>query len=363
MAEVMSGRILNLRTGGYVLIPSVDEVDVGFSCKSWSLLNQNKDNYAFAIAFGAGSAGETAAYALRFVEGSAPHILILENLLGLFRFYKRRFPITQQLEYNFTSNNYILLSRLKGMGYIAPACESDSTQRCGVRRPRAYLPCVLCDGAVPVHVRDELAEAAVRLMELLIVANSRVIALEEIIMDEDDEDFDLWHHKQLFELKASSVIDSRDIVKRWHGRHRRTFKASGLTYPPVFAAEFQECVSAAGMIPREAEIVHYEEISSPIVVVLLPDVVCDVSQNLGRHPVSGGDGILPTILPGGRYWLRRQRRWLYGAEALRAQGFGATIPSRNYKARQIFDLSGNSFQAGSLLSAKACAYALAGKLL
>ena len=72
--------------GCVVPVPSCDILLVGFSCKSFSALRNPSDRkYEHAIVEGIGSSGKTANYALQYVQKHRPKILLIENVVGLFK--------------------------------------------------------------------------------------------------------------------------------------------------------------------------------------------------------------------------------------------------------------------------------------
>ena len=60
MAQLVSGEILNLKTGRVVAMGTLDECEGGFSCTCLSLLNINRSEFINALALAIGSTGKTA---------------------------------------------------------------------------------------------------------------------------------------------------------------------------------------------------------------------------------------------------------------------------------------------------------------
>ena len=142
------------------------------------------------------------------------------------------------------------------------------------------------------------------------------------------------------------------------------FVSKGLDYPPVMHRSFESLCEEICATPRECERIAYYDIVDPIGDIHTEEIVMDVSQNLGRLPLSDrSTGCLPCIIPGGRYYLRRQQRFMFASEVLRAQGWGPTEACGKFTERQLIDIAGNGFHSSSLSKAKLSAYVTAGRLI
>ena len=97
--------------------PAADFLTVGFSCKCFSSLNQNKDEFSTAILDKRGTSGETADFALAYIKKHKPRILLLENVPGLATGFHLRVKGGELLE-NPDSNLAVLLSNLHQLGYF-----------------------------------------------------------------------------------------------------------------------------------------------------------------------------------------------------------------------------------------------------
>ena len=142
-------------------------------------------------------------------------------------------------------------------------------------------------------------------------------------------EYGLWAEKQERELQAEGRDDDEglhglrpdDRIYEWHQRHTEICSQAGMTWPPVFDAGFIAEMKRLRATDRESECIWYLDKSAPMTDILIEEVVMDVSQNLGRIPHSGFAESMPCLLPQGRCFLRRARRWMFGAEYMRVQGY------------------------------------------
>ena len=97
-------------------VPGCDVVYIGFSCKSFSALNNDRSSHDNAIENATGSSGETAQFALDYLAKHRPLIALLENVPGLCKGFKSRSADGQVTE-DEDSNLGVLLRRLHAIGY------------------------------------------------------------------------------------------------------------------------------------------------------------------------------------------------------------------------------------------------------
>ena len=103
--------------------------------------------------------------------------------------------------------------------------------------------------------------------------------------------------------------------------HLQAFESRGLTWPPVYSADFEE--ACGHLIRRRKEIVWYLEQCFPasdFPVESVHDTNLNIKwQDTKLKPIS--PCIVSTSIP----WLRLARRELTGAEALCLQGFDFSV--------------------------------------
>ena len=345
-----------------VPVPPCDWLSFGFSCKSLSSANVWSNEYDRALAAGvegnlhagpAGTSGETAGHALRYVKRHRPALVLIENVKGLFAGLYKRNAFTLQAEKDACSNMMVLLRELKVQGYVTPISLMDAAQRGGGRRKRAYLPCVLAGETLLMSGAVDMLPGMIEnlMTELSSCPQTMPWSLSDIFCEDDE-----WCQRA---AEAASSFDLRagdDVVLKWMTLHRATFQAASLHYPPVYTADFVDSMRARGVAPRQAEILWYFAMVAPLDGELCFDTVLDLSQSIDRlRP----QPIMPCILPGARLWWRRAGRWVTAPEAMTAQGFDLPPNIRQFPHRLVLDLVGKSFAGSSYTIALTCQIVLA----
>ena len=145
---------------------------------------------------GAGASGSTLRYAMAYIDAHRPAVLLLENVVGLFKGFLRKDPVTWKLLEDTYSNLSILLRFLQKTGYCAPRGVANPAPRLPANRRRAWLPCFLvdddaCDG-VQARSCDSLLEAANELFERLQAHATVQIAPEALRMTPHTPDHEYW---------------------------------------------------------------------------------------------------------------------------------------------------------------------------
>eukprot|EP00971_Amphidinium_carterae_P349294 6490945-Amphidinium_carterae.1 len=107
--DLLGDGALDYVSGETMAPPFCTVMEVGFSCKSFSALNNNRAEFSRGIFNIAGSSGLTAKYAMEFVKHRLPAILLIENVPGLFAGYIRNDFPTNEMVVNLVSNLNILL--------------------------------------------------------------------------------------------------------------------------------------------------------------------------------------------------------------------------------------------------------------
>ena len=347
-----------------VPVPSCDWLSFGFSCKSLSSANIYSHKYNRALAAGvgsvgaalAGTSGETASHALRYVSRHRPPLVLIENVKGLLAGLYRKNAFTLEVEKDYWSNLMVLLRELKGLGYVTPLSLMDSAQRGGGRRKRAYLPCVLASAATLDGGNADVLSRMIENVMMRLSKGPRTLpwSLSDIFMESDE-----WIQRACGASCSIELDLTDDRVTKWVAMHRRVFTDAGLHHPPAYPQAFSARMHACGVNPREADIIWYFGMIASLEEELCFDTIIDVSQNLDRLKPQI---IMPCILPGARLWWRRHERWVTAPEAIVAQGFDEPRHLAKFGHRLIFDLIGNSFAGSSYTIALACQLLLASRI-
>ncbi len=95
VTELGNGRATNVLTETQEEVPRCDIFVAGFVCKSVSMENPNRDDFAGCVTAGVGKTGETWMGVLRYILFAKPAVVICENVEGL---TKRTRGIEPQIE-------------------------------------------------------------------------------------------------------------------------------------------------------------------------------------------------------------------------------------------------------------------------
>ena len=134
---------------------------------------------------GTGASGSTLRYAMTHIDAHRPAVLLLENVVGLFKGFLKKDAVTWTLLEDTYSNLSILLHFLRSVGYCAPRGIANPAPRLPSNRCRAGRPCVFVGdacGGVQAGSCDSLLEAANELFEQLQGHASIQIAPESLRM-------------------------------------------------------------------------------------------------------------------------------------------------------------------------------------
>ena len=256
------------------------------------------------------------------------------------------------------SNLCQFLRGLIERGYVAPykildpECMTDSSRR------RSFLPCAYLPGVArqPAEA-DILSRAAVKLMETLTSTTLVVLPFGNMMMDPDMPDFEFWFHHSLRDhtMRASLAVDDENL--KWKDLHKSVYAQANLLWPPCIDTELRQLAQIFGLLEREVEILHYNNRANPMSQLCVDDAILDLSQSISR--VHAATQKVCCVIPKGRFWWRRRKRWVLAKEIMMCQGFDATQASRGFRYRQIMDLFGNSFHAAPLLIAWATSLSMA----
>ena len=355
----------------------------GFSCKSVSMSNGERQDFEDCIRQMIGTTGLTFAGIRRHSREVRPFFLFLENVAGLRG-----------------QNLRMVVQLLEGLGYIVIVLTERLEQHgFQVRRLRVWLCCMLDPACMLDQCgrdkRDAMQLKATQLAHDLRRAEPEA-AVADFLFEVGSDDFEFWKKKQSREKKrAQDAISSGHDIK-WPQKHKKAWDAlkkkstqgiDHLTHltesvgqagrkTPKLRKEWkssQRVLQRAhdariamtlgkltGLTAREKDVVKYDMCthwraynrSSSIFVL-------DVSQSLGRIP--RGEGIVPSLMPGGKlvavpgfgpiaddwakYGLPRR---ILGAEMLQMQGLHTKLlphpkESRKFKDYELKDLAGNAF--------------------
>jgi hypothetical protein len=172
-SQLTQARIWDINQKRWIRPPACDVLNVGFSCKSFSLLNnKNRDGvHDAAIAEGRGCSGETARYALAYIRKVRPPVVLIENVPQLAKGYYQQ---ESRKEVDQRSNLFVLTSQLAEMGYVCPVAMLDPRPIVEASRRRCWLPCFQAHCADVRASGDALRRYAERLLQE-VPARARVV--------------------------------------------------------------------------------------------------------------------------------------------------------------------------------------------
>ena len=346
--------------------PHCDVLSVGSSCTDFSNLRGHLSrSSARDVLEGTGASGSTLRFAMTYIDTHRPAVLLLENVVGLFKGFLKKDPVTWKLLEDTFSNLSILLHFLRRAGYCAPRGVANPAPRLPSNRRRAWLPCFLigtdCD-SVRSGSCDSLLEAAHDLFEHLQGHASLQIAPESLRMTPHTPEHVYWLKCAVDERPArdaepgAAAVPSGTKAPKYRDLHLKEFQRSGLLYPPQFSQNELALAREMRMTTREAEVLYYLDRVRPMMHEHCEESFCDLGQSINRCRLSISDTV-PCITPSGRLWKRRAREWLLAPEAMLAQGYDpAYVPClTDFSHRQIVNLMGNAFNSSSYLVALATA--------
>lgn len=177
--------------------------------------------------------GETARYALEYINYSMPRFVMLENVRGILSGEVTRDMLTFEIIRDVLSNIFILVRSLKSKGYLVPRGLLDNAPRHVVKRLRAYVPAV----HMPEELQllsdksdkgiDDLTLLCESLMSLLAESPSKcVVTVADIKIDEGHPQFFEWLEKA--NSSASREIRvAYDKLFKWKCLHERVYYGVG----------------------------------------------------------------------------------------------------------------------------------------
>ena len=344
------------------LLPPVQIVHVGFSCKDVSSLNKHSKSARYCIRKSSLRTGGTFAGAVAFVSQLRPVLVLLENVAALDRCDTR----------TGVSSAHDVRDIFAELGYIL--CDSVCNAMFhGVphRRTRWWAVAVQVS-ASPVTDEDVIAhrEAIGDFHNALDLLRVAPVPLDSILMCEGSEELGLWQADRLREAARSQGEEGDDELSRveqeaegqlgkekdtdkaagrakrpnWPELHAEHFRTQDLRYPPVYSLLYStEEQARLRVLPLWArEIVYYFDSLLGRATV---EEVIEVSQSICRVPrMTAG---LPCCTPRNLLWLRKRFRLVQANEALQAQGVRLRTRSEvaGFSGAELSSLAGSAFSA------------------
>ena len=145
--------------------------------------------------------------------------------------------------------------------------------------------------------------------------------------------------------------DDAGTRKKWYDKHAVFWATIDELARRIAARALYQNLYVSHLTSRERDLVTflYAEVEQnkgdTEGIDKLPETIWDIQQNVGRVPTCHAS--IPCSMPGGRPWLRRERRALSGAESLLLQGcdpsFLRALRPGAWSSRFLQDLAGNAF--------------------
>ena len=334
------------------------QINQGFSCKNFSPLNPDRQQFDDAIKTGKGSSGQTAKYAVSYLEKHKPLLVLIENVPGLCKGFTKRDAVSGERVVDPDSNLAVLLAKLRSLGYVAPYHILNPKARVDVRRARVWFACYFWPALLECgEAAAQLTDMSSELLRHLSQPVDRCYLMGDLLLDESHKVFEFWNRAACSGREQKAAGEVEDSRFKWCELHKQTYTSAGLEWPPVFGTAFARMCQSARMTERECEIVHFYDRTNSVELLAAEDQALDLSQSIVRAAFAGG--VMPCITPRSRLWLRRRRRWLLAPEAVACQGYDAPTNLSDWSHRQVLDLIGNSFHGESSLLSLAVALASA----
>ena len=317
-----------------VEVPDCDVLVAGFSCKSASLMNADREQLCAALARGeleqGGTTGTTLGGLLSYVQCHTPSLVIMENVEGILRKTESGSPIAA-IHKLFQDCGYTLhWAILNTRDYWLPQ-----------RRRRVWMWAVPAAVSPPPHIVTQ----SLRQMEF-----KEPIPIHEFLTASTDE------------------------IQRAHSRKPRTPARQGLKWPKrhravkavwgISEADNVESEFLAHLTAREQDIVRCvtHMLKKKGALRGTSEMFIDISQSLGRTPIACG--VCPCLCPNGRIWSISRARLSTGTEKLSLQGLyfdTEMLHSHGFSDRLLGDLAGNAFSASVCLAVCVALFASMGK--
>lgn len=356
------------RSSSSQVIPSVQVLFLGFSCKDLSQMNQ-KVNLATEYVIDTlrlfmkdpdaqcfnptqwkeplrGSTAPTLIGAMQYIRRHLPEFILFENVPSVTK-------ITPDLEVLFQK-----------MGYAFFVSETMDPTNFGLpnSRPRIYFGARRCSSLSATRPSAYAAEVRATISRLAAAFKEQTPMSMQTFVFEDPETY-----YAALPLAPWSE-EPEDSGEKWQADHARAFGGLGRSRPTDSElADFARGSPSSAMSrwflaqPRRSQEVAY--FASCCIPRDGPDCHADLSQGIGRAHITSAacadrEVRLHTFTARTVAWLVRARRLLSGAERLAMHGLGPSIVQRaqergteQFSDSFLSDLAGNSFSATCFMCA------------
>jgi site-specific DNA-cytosine methylase len=322
-----------------VTIPRCDIVYVGFSCKTFSFLNQNRANseYANALRDRTGSSGKTFGGLVEYVRVHRPTLIIMENVPSLVAGQQGKRNLEElgnmAAEFGYTLRYTVI----DGDEYGLPQA-----------RNRAWVAMNYIGlGNQPGFSWQDKAFADT-LMQAFTVPPSVAFTADDILWEVDSDDFRFWAGESLKTrtqragagLKRKAA--AKGSLKKFYSAHAAVFRAAGLTWPPLHGPQPSNSFTDK-LCRRSNEILIFDEATCPSSSFSRRFV--QLGQSLGRQ--SCRNERMPCLIPNGHLWERCRQAPVWGMEMLETQGMDLMMApaARNFRNSLLVDMAGDRKRA------------------
>jgi site-specific DNA-cytosine methylase len=329
-----------------VSIPRCDIVYVGFSCKTFSFLNQNRANseYANALRDRAGSSGKTFGGLVEYVRVHRPVLIIMENVPSLVAGQQGKRNLEElgnmAAEFGYTLRYTVIDAEEYGLPQA---------------RNRAWVAMnYIGSGNQPGFSWQDKALADT-LMQAFTVPPSVAFTVDDILWEVDSDEFRFWAGeslksrapravaKQKQQGKVSYAVKKKGrAMKKFYSAHAAAFGAASLKWPPPHGTQPSNSFTDK-LCRRSNEILIFDEATCPRSSFSRRFV--QLGQSLGRQ--SCRNERMPCLIPNGHLWERCRQGPVWGMEMLETQGMDLTmaLAARNFRNSLLVDMAGDRKRA------------------
>ena len=340
--------------GNKCLVPSVDCLFLGTSCKDLSRANSSVDRsqLVFHQKRSKGASAQTFRGMLDYCKGHRPTLIIYENVDA----------VDDKVSTTTATNLSLLMQAMGDLQYEGQKVMTDG-QEFGLpcRRRRLYVLFVDVSSR-KVDLRFEAIGRVFGKFRTLVTSCMRSPPCVKDCLLPKDQHGDILA-KALAEHTAASEKNSQkkgQPQNSWIDRHISYAEQLGVRWNGPVAEDLQQNDWHEILTGREADALVLSRVADPSCLFR------NLSQSVGRINAksSGGKEIAPTMMPGQLLWVEGVERLLTGEEALILQGFPilkflnkvqGTMYEESWQQNFLQDLAGNAmalpvalaiFQAG-----------------